>query len=341
MNQGQLKRLFPLLAVGGFLFFTGKYIFSLIFPFLLGFGLAYLAEPGVRRLSKHLPRGAASALGVAFLLAVIILLLAVLGGLLVRGLGRFSAALPDLEAAARSSSRTLEDFLLKLASKAPEGLRGVLQRGVLGLFDGGGSVLELGFDQLPRMLSGILSHLPSGAIALCTAVVSAFLISARIPKLAALIPASWTEKLLPTLKNIRRAVGGWLKAQGKLAGLTFLVCCAGLFLLGIPYAPVWAAVVALVDAVPLLGSGLVLVPWSVVAFLQGDSGKGVGLLTTFAGAFLLRTVLEPRLVGRQMGLDPLVTLIALYLGFQLGGFWGLILSPILAVTAMELTKSIR
>lgn len=341
MNQSQLRRLFSLLAVGGFLFLTGKYIFPLVFPFLLGFLLAYMAEPGVRRLEKKLPRGVAAAIGVGFLLILIFFVFAVLGGLLVRGLGRFSAALPDLETAAQESSRTLEDFLLGLAGRAPEGLRGFLTRGVLELFEGGGSLWELGFDQLPRMLSGILSHLPGGAIALCTAVVSAFLISARMPKLTALMPQSWAQKLLPTLKNIRIAVGGWLKAQGKLAGLTFLLCCGGFFLLGIPFAPVWAAVVALVDAVPLLGSGLILVPWSVVRFLQGDSGKGIGLLVTFGAAFLLRTVLEPRLVGKQMGLDPLVTLIALYLGFQLGGFWGLILSPILAVTTMELTKSIR
>ena len=97
--------------------------------------------------------------------------------------------------------------------------------------------------------------------------------------------------------------------------------------------------IALVDAVPLLGSGLVLVPWSVVSFLSGRSGEGIGLLITFAAAFLIRTALEPRLVGKQMGLDPLLTLVALYLGFQLGGLWGLIFAPILAVTAMELTKS--
>jgi sporulation integral membrane protein YtvI len=334
VNQNQLQRLFSLLAVGGFLFFGGKYIFPLIFPFLLGFLLAYMAEPGVRRLEKRLSRGVAAAVSVSFLLVIIFLVFAVLGGLLVRGLKN----LPDLEAAARDSSRTLERFLLGLAARSPAGLRNILSRGVLGLFDDGGSLWEMGFHQLPRMLTGVLSHLPGGAIALCTAVVSAYLISGRMPKLVSMVPERWKSRLLPTLRNIRTAVGGWLKAQGKLAGLTFLLCCGGFFLLGIPYAPVWAAVVALVDAVPLLGSGLVLVPWSLVSFLQGDSGKGVGLLVTFGAAFLLRTVLEPRLVGRQMGLDPLVTLAALYLGYQLGGFWGMILSPILAVTAMELTK---
>jgi predicted PurR-regulated permease PerM len=159
-----------------------------------------------------------------------------------------------------------------------------------------------------------------------------------MPRLAALMPDSWRQWAAGAFRHIKSAVGGWLIAQGKLAVLTFLVCWGGLWLLGISYAPLWAGVVALVDAVPLLGSGLVLVPWSLVAFLQGNNTKGLGLLSTFGAAFLLRTVLEPRLVGKQIGLDPLVTLIALYLGFRLGGFWGLILSPVLAITVIEFTK---
>jgi sporulation integral membrane protein YtvI len=339
VNQHQLKRLIFVLAIGGFLFFTGKYIFPLIFPFLLGFLLAYMAEPAVKYMEKRLPRSPSSALGVSFLLVGIFFFFAIAGGLLVRSIGDLSGKLPDLEAAVQESSRTLEGFLLGIADNAPAGLRSILKRGVLGLFDSG-TLLELGFDKVPRVLSGVVSHLPGGALAVCTAVVSAFLISARMPRLTALVPKSWSAWASPAFKHIRTAVGGWLIAQGKLAGLTFLVCCAGLWLLGIGYAPIWAGAVALVDAVPLLGSGLVLVPWSLVAFLQGDSGKGLGLLITFGAAFLLRTVLEPRLLGKQMGLDPLVTLVALYLGFRLGGFWGLVLSPILAITTIELTRTI-
>jgi sporulation integral membrane protein YtvI len=324
--------------VGGALFLTGKYVFPLIFPFLLGFTLAYLVEPVVRQLEKRLPRGVASGLGVTFGLFAIFLFFSVLGGLLGQLLRKFSAALPSLAAAAQESSRTLENFLLGLAGRAPEGLRDLLRRGVLSIFDGGWSAAALGLEQLPRMLSGILSHLPGGALAVCTAVVSAYLLSQRMPRLAGLLQLDWVNSLLPTLKKIRSALGGWLLAQAKLAGLTLVVCWVGFFLLGIPYAPVWAAVVALVDAVPLLGSGLVLVPWSLVRVLQGEPGQAAGLLGIFITAFLLRTVLEPRLVGKQMGLDPLVTLVALYLGFRLGGFWGLVLSPALAVTAMELTR---
>lgn len=338
VTQVRLWRLILVIVLCGILFFCGKYILPLIFPFLLGFLLAYMAEPGVKRLAKRMRRGLAAGIGVSFSLIIIAFLVAFFGGLLVRQLGKISGILPDLEAAAQESGRTLEDFLLTLAGKAPKGLRNLLRRGVLALFGSGNLLLEEGLSYLPRVLTGVLSHLPGGFITLGTGVLSAYLISARMPKLRSLLPRTWLQKVLPVLRNIKNAVLGWLVAQMKLAGLTFLVCLSGLMILRVPYGAVWAAVIALVDAVPMLGSGLVLVPWSVVRFLSGSPGEGIGLLVIFAAAFLLRTALEPKLVGKQMGLDPLLTLVALYLGFQLGGLWGLIFAPILAVTAMELTK---
>lgn len=338
MTQTRLWRLILVIVLCGSLFFCGKYILPLIFPFLLGFLLAYMAEPGVKRLSKHMRRPLAAGIGVSISLIIILFLLAIFGGLVVRQLTKMTHILPDLEATAQESSRTLEEFLLNLAGKAPKGLRNLLRRGVLSLFGNGNLLLEEGLAYLPRVITGMLSHLPGGFITLGTGVLSAFLISARMPKLAALLPRQWEQKALPVLRNIKNAVMGWLVAQAKLAGLMFAVCLSGLLILGIPYAALWAVVIALVDAVPLLGSGLVLVPWSVVSFLSGRPGEGIGLLITFAAAFLVRTALEPKLVGKQMGLDPLLTLVALYLGFQLGGLWGLIFAPVLAVTAMELTK---
>lgn len=338
MTQIRILRLIFVIALCGTLFFSGKYILPLVFPFLLGFLLAYMAEPGVKRLAKRMGRTLAAGIGVSISLIIVTLLLAIFGGILVRQLGKMTRILPDLEAAALESGRTLENFLLDLAGKAPAGVRNLLRRGVLALFGNGNLLLQEGLAHLPRVITGVLSHLPGGFITLGTGVLSAYLISARLPKLRAMLPGPWMQKVLPVLRNIKNAVLGWLVAQIKLAALTFLVCLWGLLILGVPYGAVWAAVIAVVDAVPMLGSGLVLVPWSVVSFLSGRVGEGIGLLITFAAAFLLRTVLEPRLVGKQMGLDPLLTLVALYLGFQLGGVWGLIFAPILAVTAMELTK---
>ena len=96
---------------------------------------------------------------------------------------------------------------------------------------------------------------------------------------------------------------------------------------------------ALVDAAPLLGTGTILIPWSVVSLQQGSHIRAVGLLGIYAVAALTRSALEPRFVGKQLGIDPLLTLIALYAGYRIWGISGMILSPLIAVTAVQLAES--
>ena len=87
---------------------------------------------------------------------------------------------------------------------------------------------------------------------------------------------------------------------------------------------------------PVLGTGTVLIPWSMVCFLQEDTFRALGLLGIYVFISLLRSVLEPRFVGKQLGLDPLVTLIAIYAGYRLWGLPGMLLAPILAVAATQI-----
>ena len=143
---------------------------------------------------------------------------------------------------------------------------------------------------------------------------------------------------MTALKQLKHSLGSWLKAQLKLSCITFTVATTGLFLLRISHAPLWGALIALVDAFPVLGTGAVLVPWSLVSFLQGDHFLAFGLLGLYAAAAVMRAILEPRLVGKQLGIDPLATLLALYVGFRLFGLPGMILSPMLAVTVTQLAE---
>ena len=140
---------------------------------------------------------------------------------------------------------------------------------------------------------------------------------------------------------MRAAVGGWLKAQVKLSAVTWLILTLGLFILRIPYAPLWAAAVSLVDAFPILGTGTILLPWSLLSFVQENAARGIGLLGIYAVVSVTRSVLEPKLVGKQLGLDPLLTLAALYAGYRLWGLGGMILAPLLAVTVRNLIPDSR
>ena len=315
-----------------------KYLFPLAMPFLLGAGVALAAEPGVRKLTRKLPRVAASALGVTAALLLLTCAVFLLAALLVRELGLLAGAIPDLTQTARSGLGALERFLLGLTDSAPDGLRPLLSKTVTGAFSSGSAIVERLSSRLPAMASAVLSWLPGSALTLGTGILSAFMISVRLPKIKAWLRSGPLERALPLLGSIKTAMLGWLKAQLMLMGLCFAIVCAGFLLLGVPYAPIWAALTALVDAVPVLGTGTVLLPWSLVCLLQGQSIRALGLLGIYVTAMISRSVMEPRLVGKQLGLDPLVTLMALYTGFRLWGIAGMLLSPLICVAAEEALK---
>ena len=121
-------------------------------------------------------------------------------------------------------------------------------------------------------------------------------------------------------------------------GLTFLLLSGGFFLLKISNTFLLSALVTLVDAFPILGTGTVLIPWSIVCLLQGDTARGIGLMAIYAVVWLVRSVLEPRLVGKELGLDPLLTLFSIYAGFRLMGIGGMLIAPFAAMVATQLFR---
>lgn len=332
----------PLLAVTVFLavWLGVKYLLPVALPFLLALALAVVAEPLVKRVSTRLPRAAAAGVGVSLTLVGVMLAVSLAGAAAVRELASLAKRMPDLEDTARQGITLVQDWLVDLSEQAPEGIRPTLQRAVVNFFDDGTVLFRQAAQNIPAIVGTALGQVGNGAVGLGTGVVAAFLISARLPRLkeevAQKIPASWQEKYLPALRRVRRALGGWLKAQLKLCAVTWGIVTAGFLLLRIPHAVAWAALVAVVDAVPILGTGTVLLPWALVCLLQGESLRAIGLLCTYGAAMITRTVLEPKLVGRHLGLDPLVTLAALYVGYRFWGFLGLLLTPILASAAKSL-----
>lgn len=317
-----------------------RWLLPLVFPFLLGGGLAWLAEPMTRTLCRKLPRsisaGASVTLAFCFFFVLVLLLVA----LIVRQLAGISPLLPVLEETALSGINTLSGWLQSLTGYLPDTLGTYLREDIQNFFSGGSAMLDKATAWLIGLAGTVLSQVPDSALSICTALISSYMISAKLPQIRTFFQKyskiSPFSRFLSGLQGIKIALGGWLMAQLKLCGITFCILAAGFFILRIRYAMLWAGVVALVDAFPILGTGTVLIPWSLVCLLRGDTARGIGLLGVYGIAFALRSILEPRLVGKELGLDPLITLIALYAGYKLWGFAGMLLSPLVAVVATGL-----
>ena len=147
----------------------------------------------------------------------------------------------------------------------------------------------------------------------------------------------WKERIQESLyqpefvriKNLLCIVANaYLRTQGIIMILTTIVCTFGFFLLGNPYYILAGVGIGLLDALPVFGTGTVLLPWTIFCFLQGQWGRGMTVFGIYLICYFLREILEARLMGDEVGLTPLETLASIYIGLQLFGIFGFLLGPV-------------
>ncbi|KYD21795.1 hypothetical protein B4109_2120 [Geobacillus stearothermophilus] len=141
------------------------------------------------------------------------------------------------------------------------------------------------------------------------------------------------------IAQLSKAGIGFIKAQFLLSLVTFFLALAGLLVLGIDYAALMALVIVIVDILPILGTGSVLVPWGIISMANGDNTLGVGLIVLFIVITVVRRIIEPKVFSTNLGISPLAALVSVYLGFQLLGFIGLFVGPVVVILIEALAKA--
>ena len=343
MIQFALYLTLSLLAVWLFM----GYFLPIGLPFLLGVVLALGAEPAVKFLCHRfsVSRGAASPVAVSgvFILSATVVTCAL--ALLVRQSQQLVHWLPSLAQTLTDVLTQLRKLLDSLIQRLPPALQPTLGNLTESFFQNGGSLLEQAAMELPKLATALLGFLSKGMLGLITGIISAYMISVRMPLLQtwwqAHQPPQWSERWKPGLLALRRSLSGLLLAECKLAALAFGILAAGFWILGISRWLTTAFWIALVDAFPLLGVGTVLIPWTLICLLRKETVRGAGLLAVYAVVWLSRSILEPKLIGKGLGLDPLVTLIAIYAGWKLWGIGGMLLAPILALAVTQICKQLQ
>ncbi|MCG0313234.1 MAG: sporulation integral membrane protein YtvI, partial [Calditerricola sp.] len=153
------------------------------------------------------------------------------------------------------------------------------------------------------------------------------------------IPVPLHDSTRAVVVDLRRALVGFVKAQLTLTSVTALLVLVGLLLLRVPYAVTIALLTGLVDLLPYLGTGAVFVPWIAYLFITGQIALAIGLSALYVIIIIVRQILEPKVLATNVGLDPLVTLIALFVGLKLWGFVGLIAGPAFVVILGALKRA--
>jgi len=200
-------------------------------------------------------------------------------------------------------------------------------------------------ERVPEVAARLLSAIPSVLLFLAVTVIAGFYFcmdrQGIEAALSACLPKS-VQRRLPALRGrVKRLSGRYLRAYLLLLLLTLAAVFLGLTVLRVEYAFLLATVIAVVDLLPVLGVGTVLLPWSALELIRRDYRLGVGLLVLYLAVTLLHQVLEPRLVGKSLGLHPLLTLAAGYAGFRLFGVVGMVLGPFFALGIRGLGTFLR
>ena len=150
------------------------------------------------------------------------------------------------------------------------------------------------------------------------------------------LPIEWSKKASIHLKEIISSLGNYLKAEIILVGIDFMIILVGLIIMNIlnyniKYPLLVALGIGFIDALPLVGSGIVIVPWAVISALNGNIKLAIGLIILLAIIIVVRQFLEPKVVSSQIGIHPIVTLIAMYTGFKFIGILGMLVGPIILI----------
>ncbi|MBQ8344775.1 MAG: AI-2E family transporter [Clostridia bacterium] len=153
------------------------------------------------------------------------------------------------------------------------------------------------------------------------------------------LPRSWQDTATLWLTALRRTVKGYVGAMLVLFVLTFLQAFCGLLLLRQPYALLCALAIATVDALPVLGSGTILLPWALIRLLGGDGWAAAGLLVLYGSIVLVRQLAEPKLMGTGLGLHPVLTMLAMAMGLRLFGVGGMLLMPLLLSLGINFVRT--
>ncbi|GAA0354362.1 sporulation integral membrane protein YtvI [Bacillus horti] len=317
------------------------YGLGLVYPFLIGLLLALLYNPLVNFLEAKLkfPRWLAVTIAIILLIAILATIVTLVVIEIISEINKLTTSLPQYvenyfiqiqEFFMQDVLAFYDNFTDFYSSLDPE-----VRRNIEGQVESFTSTLVDWVQSLVTTimngLVGFFSKIPTMATAFVISLLASFFISKDWPKLREkyknLLPTSLHERSGAVIKDLRKAVFGFVKAQLTLISITFVIVLIGFFILRVEYALTIALIIGLVDLLPYLGTGLIFVPWIIYLFITGEYGMVIGLSILYAIVLIQRQMMEPKILGTNVGLDPLLTLVALFVGFQLFGLIGLIIGP--------------
>lgn len=338
-----LNIIIPIVLVWFFCVF-GLKVLHFFFPFFIGWVIALIANPVVKVLEKKLKivRKHSSMIIVVGVLAIIIGgLYLLISKLVVESIG-FTKYLPSLLNTIQIELQQMGERFSGVLSMLPDSMEDNVSQITENLHKYIGNVIaEIGEPTI-EAAGNFAKSIPTVFVNVIVIILSSYFFIADKDSvsmfLVQFLPNSWKQYISKLKYKATHLVGGYFVAQFKIMILVFVVLLIGFVILDVPYAVLFAFLIAFLDFLPLFGTGTALIPWAVFCFFSGDYSMGIGLAIIYVVSQGLRQLLQPKIVGDTLGLNPLATLVFMYIGFKIQGIAGMILAVPVGIVLLELIK---
>lgn len=316
-----------------------KYFLPLLMPFVIGLIISVIFRRPIDTIKDKLKihRTLVSISVLILFYGIILLLISFLGLKVFNYIKTILSGLPSLykttiEPAFRQTS---DNLILHLPEIEP-----VLNEYIDNISQSIFSFVTTASSTVLGTITGLAGQLPSLLVNLLFTIVSSFLFTIDYYKISDFIMKQFSGRrkdvILKLKENGVGAIGQFIKAYAIILSITCLEISVGFWIIGIPNPFLFGFLIALVDIMPILGTGAVLLPWSIIGFVIGSNRIGIGMLILYIVITAVRQSIEPKIIGQQIGLHPVVTLLCMFVGVNLMGILGLLLLPVIATLLKKL-----
>ena len=321
------------------LFIAGAYLFvrvlfQYIAPFVIGWLLAAIFEPIISRLNIRfkMHRGLLAALAILLVLIVIGSVGTIITVRIINEAYALSEALPEQVDALSQGFEELRENYLTILGHIPEDLREATDNFAYSLL----GTITSAIGEFVRRISGSAVKVVPGTIigiVLCFISMFFFIKDRKIivGAIASKTSPAIKEKFTTIKRELLGALAGYIRASAMLMLITGVICIIGLIMLQYPYALFIGLVVAVFDFLPVFGPGIILWPWAIASAIGGDYRMAIGIILIYAVITVARQIFEPKILGSQLGVHPLVMLMSMFIGLQVFGLLGFLIGPIVVV----------
>lgn len=324
--------------------FLGPRLLKFFMPFVIGWLIAMIANPLVRLLERKLKivRKHSSVIIVVVVLAAVIGLLYLLISRIAIEVAELVKDLPQIYESVRLEVQGAFASLEHLVDRLPQGVEDTIHRINENL---GGYISDLvqkiAFPTV-TVAGNVAKRIPAALVHSIVVILSSYFFIVEREQILRFWKHLAPEGLLQYYdffrQDVRKLIGGYFLAQFRIMFVVAGILMVGFVVLGVPYGLLLAVLIALLDFLPLFGTGTALFPWAFVKLLTGEYPFAVGLILLYVLTQVVRQIIQPKIVGDSMGLPPLMTLLFLYLGFKLNGISGMILAVPIGIIGLNLYK---